>query len=140
MTAIVKSNKKITDTNLTNNDDTHIYIARKTYADQILIDWKNKFEILWTDYEIDEEDPRTKTAKITTPQYLDLTTGQYCILITSKSHEDFGGIFLEDEFEYNADTKLYTYTCQDHSRSYQRKFDAVFRNIKLHRYYFRKFI
>lgn len=133
MTAIVKTNTTLYDTNLTDNEDTHIFILRKSNARQLWINWGEKNEILWTEYEIDETDMRQKTAKIITPQYIDLTTGQYCVLITSPDHEDFGGIFLSDEFEYDEKNGLYTYQCQDHSRAYQGKHDTILKNVKLHR-------
>lgn len=133
MTAIVKTNKTLFDTNLVDDENTHIFISRKDTAKNIIIDWKNKDEIVWTEYDIDETDMRQKTAKITTPQYLDLTTGQYCVLITTRDHEDFSGIFLEDEVEFNPEKGLYTYQCQDFSRAYQGKHDTIVKNVKAHR-------
>ena len=133
MTAIVKTNTVLNKVNIADVDDTHIFISRKALARQIWIDWKNKEEILWTEYDIGESDMRQKTAKIVTPQYIDLTTGQYCVLITAPDHEDFGGIFLSDEFEYDEEKGLYTYQCQDHSRAYQGKHDTIIKNTKLHR-------
>ena len=133
MTAIIKTNIDLFDVNLVTKENTHIFVSRKVNAINIGMDWKHKDEIPWSDYDIDETDMRQKTAKITTPQYLDLTTGQYCVLITSKEHENFAGIFLSDEFEYNPYTGLYTYQCQDFSRTYQGKFDLIAQNIKLHR-------
>lgn len=131
MTAIVKTNTIINDTNLVDNKDTFIYVARKKNASQLLTNWKNKEEILWKNYNIKETDMRVKTATFTTPQYLDLTTGQFVVLITSKLHENFGGVIIS--VEYDEENELYTYQCQDFSRVYQSKVEMVFDNIKLHR-------
>lgn len=82
-----------------------------------------KYEFPYTKYNIKETDFRTKTASFTSPRYIDLTTGQYAILIESDYHENFAGIILDAE--YDEDTGLYTYQCQDWSRRYVRKFEWV---------------
>lgn len=75
--------------------------------------------ITFTDYEITETDRRTKTAKFTTPQHLDLTSYFTYVVITSPYHEDFGGVVLS--IDYDADKDLYTYQCQDWRRQYMSK-------------------
>lgn len=122
MSVVKKTNTKIDDVNIGKND-AKIYIVRKDDARKIAIDWKKKVEIHWNKYQIKETDRRIKTASFTTPQYLDLTTGMYCVMITSDMHEDFGGIILD--VEYDNDNGLYSYNCQDFSRMYQGKFDLV---------------
>lgn len=132
MVAIKKTSSIINDSNLTSVDNTHVYITRKADARDAIVHWDHKYEIPYESYDIKESDFRTKTATITTPQYIDLTTGQYCILIVSNQHETFSGVFLETEYEYNSDTGLYTYQLQDHSRNYQAKFESIIKNTKLH--------
>ena len=73
----------------------------------------------FTEYEINETDRRTKTAKFTTPTYLDLTANFIYVIITNPYHEDFGGVVLS--VDYNADKELYTYQCQDWRRNYISK-------------------
>jgi len=130
--AIKKSDEQISGNFFKN--DAHVYVTRKALASQIVVLYKNKHEIHWTKYQIKESDRRQKTATFTSPNYFDLTTGVYCVLITSKMHEDFGGILIS--VKYNEDTGLYEYQCQDHSRAYQSKFESMYKNSKgndLHR-------
>lgn len=131
MVAIKKTNQKYYNVNLANQSKTHIYITRKANANSILVDWKKKQELNWGKYQIKETDMRQKTANFTSPQYIDLTTGVYCIMITSPYHEDFGGQIIS--VEYDKKTGLYTYQCQDYSRNWQGKVDALYSKKKVHR-------
>lgn len=131
MVSIVKTDEIVYDANKTTNNAL-ICISRKNTATQLLINWEDYDVIPWEKYEIKETDMRVKTATFTSPQYLDLTTGQYCVLITSKLHEDFGGVVLKVEKTVDG---LYNYTCQDFSRSYQSKVDTVLcGDVTVHRY------
>lgn len=130
MTAITKTKEVNYDTNLIQNQ-TMIFVCRKAHASQLLIDWEHKDLIYWTKYSIKESDMRQETASFTSPQYFDLTTGVYCVLISSPYHKNFGGIILSNE--YDEDNGLYTYQCQDFSRVYQSKFELVTQNLTLHR-------
>lgn len=76
-------------------------------------------EINFESYEITETDPRVKTAKFVTPEYFDLTRGQLWCYISSPYHENFGGRILKVDFD--KDTGLYTYQCQDGRRLYMSK-------------------
>lgn len=109
-----------------------IYIGRLKDASKlsIITDWKTCPTIPYTKYNIKETDFRVKTASFTSPQYLDLTTGQYGILIVSKYHENFSGIVLD--VEYDEDTGLYTYQCQDWSRRYISKIEFVANKAKIY--------
>jgi len=130
MVAITKTNEVNYDVNLIQNQ-TFIFVARKANGRNMWIDWKHKDAIYWSKYQIKETDMRQETASFTTPQYLDLTTGVYCVLISSPYHKNFGGIILS--VEYDEDEGMYTYQCQDFSRTYQSKFDLVTNNVTLHR-------
>ena len=130
MVAITKTDEVNYDINLIQNH-TYIYVTRKGYAHQILIDWKHKDLIYWQSYSIKETDMRQETAKFTSPQYFDLTTGVYCVLISSPYHKNFAGIIISNE--YDEDTGMYTYQCQDFSRVYQSKFELVAVNVTVHR-------
>ena len=92
--------------------------------------WSGAKNIPYSKYSIKESDMRVKTANFTSPQYLDLTTGLHAIRIVSKYHENFGGIVLDVDYDEN--TGLYTYQCQDFSRLYMDKFEAIFSKIKLY--------
>lgn len=118
MVAIKKTNELIKNSNNQKNE-AHLYVQRKSDANKILCLWDKKKEIHWSKYQIKESDMRVKTASFTSPQYLDLTTGQYCLLIVSPMHEDFGGIIID--VEYDSSNGLYNYQCQDFSRAYQSK-------------------
>ena len=76
-------------------------------------------DLRFTNYEIIETDGRVKTAKFTTPHYLDLTRGPHWVYITSPYDENFGGKILKDD--YDKSTGLYTYQCQDGRRQYLSK-------------------
>lgn len=73
-------------------------------------------ELNYTKYQIKETDMRVKTATFTSPDYIDLTTGQYIVRISSKYHENFSGLILD--VDYDPETALYNYQCQDWSRLY----------------------
>ena len=77
----------------------------------------------FTSYEITETDPRVKTAKFTSPYYMDLTRGRHWVIISSPYHENFGGQILKVDYDKN--TGLYTYQCQDGRRQYQTKIRSV---------------
>ena len=81
-----------------------------------IIRWKGAPEFRYTKYNIKETDMRIKTATFTSPNYIDLTTGMYHVLISSPYHENFAGVILD--VEYDKDTGLYNYQCQDYSRMY----------------------
>ena len=130
MVAITKTNEVDYDVNLIQNH-TFIYVCRKASARQLWIDWQNKDLIYWSKYQIKETDMRQETASFTSPQYFDLTTGVYCVLISSPYHKNFGGIILS--CEYDEEEGMYTYQCQDFSRTYQSKFGLVTNNVTLHR-------
>lgn len=130
MAAITKTNEVNYDVNLIQNH-TFIYVSRKGNARNLWIDWKNKDLIYWSKYSIKETDMRQETASFTTPQYFDLTTGVYCVLISSPYHKNFAGILISNE--YDEESGLYTYQCQDFSRTYQSKFDLYTNNVTLHR-------
>ena len=123
MVAIKKTSKKIT-TNIGFNE-AHIYVTRPDNPRKSYVTWKKGMygEWHWSKYQIKETDMRTKTATFTSPNYVDLTTGLYCVLISSPFHEDFGGVIIS--VEYDKDTGLYDYQCQDFSRFYQSKFELV---------------
>lgn len=122
MVAVVKTNELIDNVNKIENN-ANLYVTRKDDASSIIVDWNKKKEIHWEKYQIKETDMRVKTATFTSPQYLDLTTGQYCLLISSPMHEDFGGVILNVEYDDKND--LYSYQCQDFSRFYQSKFELI---------------
>ena len=79
----------------------------------------NGWEINFTSYEIDETDPRVKTATVTTNHYFDLTNGMVHLHIVSPVHENFTGQILD--VDYDKKTKLYKYKLQDGRRQYQSK-------------------
>ena len=54
--------------------------------------WSEGTNIHYSKYSIKETDLRIKTATFSSPDYIDLTTGMYAILISSKYHENFSGI------------------------------------------------
>lgn len=81
--------------------------------------WKKATTINFSKYNIKETDLRVKTATFTSPDYIDLTTGLYAVLISSKYHENFAGIVLD--VDYDPSTGLYNYQCQDWSRAFMLK-------------------
>ena len=88
---------------------------RNTYINS----WKNAKTLHYSKYQIKETDLRVKTATFSSPDYIDLTTGLYAILISSRYHENFSGIVLD--VDYDPSTGLYNYQCQDWSRTYMQK-------------------
>ena len=83
----------------------------------------------WSKYQIKETDMRVKTASFTSPQKIDLTTGQYGVIFSSPHHENFAGLILNEE--YDKKTGLYTYSCQDWSRKYLSKITFIANGQKL---------
>ena len=118
MASITKSKEIQYDMHRVNNQ-THIYVCLEKNPRGSYISWNTKTAIRWIKYQIKETDMRQKTATFSSPDYLDLSHGIYDVLITSPYHEDFGGIVLS--CEYNDDTGVYDYQCQDFSRKYQLK-------------------
>lgn len=103
----------------------------------LLGEWINRLETTeqglarkWTSYEINETDPRVKTAKFTTPTYLDLTQGLTFVYIASPFHENFGGRILDVDFDKN--TGLYTYQCQDGRRQYIGKSRTSIKEVRVY--------
>lgn len=110
-----------------------IYIRRLNNAEirnSYIGSWKDTPQTRYTKYNIKETDFRIKTATFTSPQYIDLTMGQYAILISSSYHENFSGIILD--CEYNEDTGLYDYQCQDWSRRFMNKPHVIAPKNKLY--------
>lgn len=128
MVAIVKTNQTVTGNYAANN--AYILITKKEDAMGLDVLWNGYVSIVWEKYQIKETDFRIKTASFTTPQYLDLTLGTFAVLITTPLHEDFGGVVIS--VDYDSNTGLYTYQCQDWSRVYQGKIDVVC-NVTVHR-------
>ena len=105
---------------------TKIYFGQMVTPDSLYLApdfWDTPIKIVWKSYQIKESDFRTKTATIVTPQYIDLTQNLFAVLISSPYHENFMGIILSNDFD--EDTGLYTYKCQDWSRKHQSKIDMV---------------
>lgn len=122
--------KTLHDTNLSKNQS-RLYISQINPR-ALYTNWKIKKEINWDKYQIKETDMRIKTATFTSPVSLDLTNGQYAILITSPYHEDFGGIILS--VEYDRKTGMYNYQCQDWTRKHQVKINANLNNQNAYNY------
>lgn len=120
MAGLRETDEIVYDANLVQNQ-THIYIKRMRDARALSWDFPQDEikETYWSKYQIKETDRRQKTATFSSPNYVDLTTGQYVVLITSPHHDDFGGIILK--VEYNEDTGMYDYQCQDGTRNYLDK-------------------
>ena len=129
MTAIVKTNLTVLGNYAANN--AYILITRKSSATGLDVLWNGYINIPWEKYTITETDFRMKTATFSTPQYIDLTTGTYAILITTPLHEDFGGVIMN--IDYDSTSGMYSYQCQDWSRVYQGKIDVVSKNKTVHR-------
>ena len=121
MVALKKTSEVQEDSNLYTNY-ARIYITRRKVAQGYGSKWNAYHAVHWSDYQIKESDMRVKTAKFTSNTYLDLTTGVYTVLISSKYHEDFAGAILA--VDYDEDTGLYEYQCQDWSRTYQNKYTS----------------
>ena len=92
--------------------------------------WSGAVSMPYKKYSIKESDMRIKTASFVSPNYIDLTTGQYAIRIVSKYHENFAGILLD--VEYDEDTDLYTYQCQDFSRLYMGKCECIWNKSRIY--------
>ena len=92
--------------------------------------WSGAVSMPYKKYSIKEEDMRIKTASFVSPNYIDLTTGQYAIRIVSKYHENFAGILLD--VDYDEDTDLYTYQCQDFSRLYMGKCECIWNKSRIY--------
>ena len=119
MAALTKTKQVTYNANLVQNKS-HIRISRINDPQSIhYFDWKNYDDIHWKEYEIKETDMRQKTATFSSPNYFDLTTGVYIVLITSPVHANFGGVILS--VDYDEEKGLYDYKCQDFSRFYQSK-------------------
>lgn len=130
MVALSKTKEITYNANLVQNKS-HIKISRINDPKKLVyLDWKNYDDIHWKEYEIKETDMRQKTATFTSPNYFDLTTGVYAVLITSPYHANFGGVILS--VEYDEDTGLYDYKCQDFSRFYQTKVFLQTKKVKLY--------
>ena len=110
------------------SERSHIHIKKFDNPKNLVVPpdtWNNNAEdIEWKSYQIKETDFRIKTASFVTPQYFDLSAGQWGVLISSPYHENFSGLILTNE--YDAEKGLYTYKCQDWSRELQSKIDMVF--------------
>lgn len=104
-----------------------IFVGRMLNATEYpTVKWKNGetcSQIVYTKYNIKETDFRIKTATFTTTDFFDLTTGAFIVLISSKWHENFAGRILD--VEYDEGSGLYTYQCQDWSRTYIGKMETV---------------
>ena len=108
--------------------ESHIYIAQFNVDNKSRYDIPNWGEIIasnkakdiyFTKYEILDTDPRTMTAKFTTDKYIDLTKGRAWVYITNPFHINFGGRILD--IDYDKNTGLYSYQCQDGRRQYISK-------------------
>ena len=125
MSITKKVEKVYYDVNLVQNQS-YILIGHLANANSLILSksfWQTKNYLYWSSYQIKETDMRQKTATFTSPNYIDLTTGLYSVLITSPYHEDFGGIILS--VDYDKEKGLYEYQCQDFSRRYQSKFNLI---------------
>ena len=120
MVRFVETTEELNDTNLSRSG-TMIYVGISDDARNLWYNWdKNqRADIHFSKHSIKETDMRVKTASFTTNQQVDLTTGQYCVLITSPQFENFAGVILSEE--YDEKTGLYTYQCQDWSRKHMGK-------------------
>ena len=113
----VKSDET-TEANSVKQDQVRLFIFQKANANGF-INWNLEMyekPIEFTKFQIKETDLRVKTATFSSPTYVDLTTGQYGILLLSPYHENFGGVILS--VEYDEDNELYNYQCQDWSRQW----------------------
>ena len=116
----VKSND-LREANAVKQDQVRLLVFRKDNANKF-IDFslvRGYDTLKFTKFQIKETDLRVKTATFSSPTYLDLTTGQYCVLLLSPYHENFGGVILS--VEYDEDNELYNYQCQDWSRQWLNK-------------------
>lgn len=119
MVRFVETTEELNDTNLSRSS-TKLFIGRLKDSRQLSGDLVEKgVETLFSKHQIKETDMRVKTASFTTNQPLDLTDGQFCVLIASPQFENFSGVILSEE--YDEKTGLYTYQCQDWSRKLMGK-------------------
>lgn len=127
----VSATSTVLESNYVPADNSRVLINRLANPNYHYNPWTSYVTLNWTKYQIKETDMRVKTATFTSDTYLDLTTGTYCVLITSPSHEDFGGIILS--VEKDTGTGLYNYQCQDFTRFYMDKWELVINKVSLHR-------
>ena len=131
MVALSKTKQITYNANLVQNQS-RILVSRLYDATKLLyLTWKSYNNIHWSRYEIRETDMRQKTATFSSPNYFDLTTGVYVVLIASPYHANFGGVILS--VDYDEETGLYDYKCQDFSRWYQSKIYLQATKRPLHR-------
>ena len=116
----VKSDET-TESHSVKQDQVRLLLFRKDNANGFInFNFVRGYDTLkFTKFQIKETDLRVKTATFSSPTYVDLTTGQYCILLLSPYHENFGGVILS--VEYDEDNELYDYQCQDWSRQWLSK-------------------
>ena len=114
-------NDETTEANSVKQDQVRLLLFRKDNANGFInFNFVRGYDTLkFTKFQIKETDLRVKTATFSSPTYVDLTTGQYCILLLSPYHENFGGVILS--VEYDEDNELYDYQCQDWSRQWLSK-------------------
>lgn len=88
----------------------HIFSQQGEPAQYWCVENYNEPEkIVFTNYELQEEYPRVRTANFETPVNIDLTEGRVAVLITGECN-DFGGIIIKKD--YDSKTKLFKYQCQ----------------------------
>ena len=120
MTKFTDTGDIIEGTNRIPSKESYIYVGRLNDARQLAMNSSQPpVNISWTKYQIKETDMRIKTATFSSPQYMDLTTGRFRVLIASPYHENFMGLILS--VEYDEDKEIYNYQCQDWSRNYMSK-------------------
>jgi len=112
----------------------NIFIEQITGQGLVYTTWKKGTcnKIPFKKYTIKETDFRVKTATFTTPQKIDLTLGQFAVLMVSSYHENFAGEILD--VDYDEESKMYTYQCQDWSRQYISKFEWFGNYMKLYNF------
>ena len=89
-------------------------------------DGKNEM-VEYSTYELTETDPRALTMKFTTTKHFDGTKGRWRVLLLHPNHMDFYGFILDED--YDVDTDLYTYQCQDGGRAYIGKGRHIYNSI-----------
>ena len=102
-----------------NDTESYIYVGYATKPTALYLAdtfYKDRLKIPFVKYQIKETDRRIKTASFTSSEYFDVTKGKLIVVISSKYHENFVGIILN--CEYDEDNGVYTYNCQDWSRTY----------------------
>ena len=131
MVLVDKTDKITKDTNLSRNQ-TILYIQHLNTARQYWCDWTVAVPIHWEDYNIKETDMRIKTANFKSPQGLDLTNGQYAVLMTSPSHEDFSGVIIGMDYDKKNDE--FSFQCQDWSRKLMGERVGCLEGIKVYNF------